>query len=206
VDVQFRLVYRGPLPSHGSGGSSGERSKQQHAIRKQLHPQLKELWSQNRFLRNKLRLEVLAPIAQMAEGNVTWKIPYVFKEDNFNLVPLITKSNGLACALEILFLRRDNPGNLVKSGGDIDNRIKVLFDALHIPDRGSMTRFMPESGENPFFCLLEDDQLITEVSVTTDRLLVPLESDEHIHDVILILSVTAKVIDANAADFDFLGG
>jgi hypothetical protein len=39
--------------------------------------------------------------------------------------------------------------------------------------------------EDPFFCLLEDDSLITEVNITTDRLLTSATS--HIHDVLLVI-------------------
>jgi hypothetical protein len=106
-------------------------------------------------------------------------------------VPLVTEASGLTCSLNILFLRRDNPGDLVQTGGDIDSRIKVLFDGLRMPvDVKELGGLPIESDENPFFCLLSDDKLVTSISVTTDRLIVPLESDEHIHDVLLIVHVT----------------
>lgn len=93
--------------------------------------------------------------------------------------------------MNILFLRRDNPGNLIASGGDIDNRIKVLFDGLKMPDTVSDLGGIPLGpDEDPFFCLLEDDSLITSVSITTDRLLIPQESDENVHDVCLIIHAT----------------
>ena len=47
-----------------------------------------------------------------------------------------------------------------------------------------------EQDEDPFFCLLEDDNLITSVSVTTDRLLIPQDSNEKLHDVHLIIHAT----------------
>ena len=51
-------------------------------------------------------------------------------------------------------------------------------------------RLSIEPDENPFFCLVEDDSLITDVSVTTDRLLVAQDSGEKIHDVWLVIHVT----------------
>lgn|SRR2546425_4871760 len=110
----------------------------------------------------------------------------------FRFVPLVRKDSAFSCSLDILFLRRDNPGNLVCSGGDIDNRIKVLFDALRIIDNRSelgTANPIPAPGEDPFFCLLEDDNLITDVKITTDRLLVPVQSEENIHDVELVIHV-----------------
>lgn len=206
--MQFRLVYRGSLPSQRGGGKGGSLGRDKHNIRKQFHPQLRELWQQEKYLNYKLRYETLSDGETMRVAGTTdaEKIFTAFTEGPFKFLPLITKTNGLACKLDILFLRRDSPGNLVGNGGDIDNRIKVLFDALRIPDRGSMNDFSPDVGETPFFCLLEDDRLITEVSVVTDRLLIPMQDTEHIHDVLLVLHITVKVIDANAADFEFLGG
>ena len=92
---------------------------------------------------------------------------------------------------DILFLRRDAPGGLISSGGDIDNRIKVLFDGLKIPNTvGDLGGFQLETQEDPFYCLLEDDSLITRVSVTTDRLLTPQDAAEKVHDVHLVIHAT----------------
>ena len=79
------------------------------------------------------------------------------------------------------------------SGGDIDNRIKVLFDGLRIVDAPSelgKERAATDGSEDPFFCLLEDDSLI---NITTDRLFTPCIG--HIHDVVLIINVTTPTID-----------
>lgn len=51
----------------------------------------------------------------------------------FNWLPLVREELGIAAALDILFLRRDAPGKIIGGGGDIDNRLKVLFDALRKP-------------------------------------------------------------------------
>jgi hypothetical protein len=62
------------------------------------------------------------------------------------------------------------------NGGDIDNRVKVLKvprECNEIPKEQG-----PEKDEEPFFCLLEDDSLITKVAITTDRLLTPTENGE----------------------------
>jgi len=56
--------------------------------------------------------------------------------------------------------------------------------------------------------LLEDDSLITKVEVSTDRLLSPLESEEHIHDVHLVIGVTIRVVAVTGlmGNIEFLGG
>lgn len=172
--MEFRLVYKGALPAEGAGGS---RTKEKHAIRKALHSQLRDLWNQHGFLRSNIEY---------------WADNY--QRCGFRFVPLVrSRYPGATCNLDILFLRRDNPGNLVRSGGDIDNRIKVLFNGLKMPgDCGQLGGATPDPDEDPFFCLLEDDSLITEVRVTTDRLLIPLEDQEHIHDVMLVIHVVVK--------------
>jgi len=90
----------------------------------------------------------------------------------------------------------NQPGGIVKHNGDIDNRLKVLFDALKYPHETQEVENAPQGAdENPCFCLLEDDQFIDHVSVTTDRLLTPLEGTESEHDVSLIIHVTIGMFD-----------
>ncbi len=47
----------------------------------------------------------------------------------------------------------------------------------------------PQAGEDPFYCLLEDDNLITTLSVTTDRLLV---SPANSNEVFLLIHVVTE--------------
>ena len=48
---------------------------------------------------------------------------------------------------------------------------------------------LPNREENPFFCLLENDALITKICVKTDRLLESPTSDSHVH---LLIAVKTK--------------
>ena len=176
--MEFRLIYEGPLPAQSG---SDARIKEKHAIRRALHQQLRQVWQQFPFLKRN--------IDHFAEQ---------YQRCGFRFVPLVNRQWCIRvdyCKLDILFLRRDAPGNLIKSGGDIDNRIKVLFDGLRIVDSVSELPggVAPSADENPFFCLLEDDSLITEVNITTDRLFTPLSG--HLHDVMLIIRVRTPNID-----------
>lgn len=104
---------------------------------------------------------------------------------------LVCNYFNIVCSLDVLFLRRDMPGDLIKSGGDLDNRMKVLFDALRMPaSDDELAGATPQQGEDPFCCLLEDDKLITEIKITTDRLLTPKTDSEGQNDVHLIIRVT----------------
>lgn len=206
--LEFRLIYKGSLKAAGSG-SGGTRSKEKHEIRRYLHRQLAEFWEQNPFLRNlknSVHREIRAEDCTV-ESRASWldNCADNYERFGYKCVPLINEDSGLACSLDILFLRRDNPGGFVKSGGDIDNRLKVLFDAFRLPHtKEEVAGYMPESHEEPFFVLMEDDKLITDVRITTDRLNLPMESEESIHDVFLVIKVTTKIVNINAAYMEFL--
>jgi hypothetical protein len=205
IDMEFRLVYSGSLPSQPSDNRK-PLMLEKHAIRRIFHPQLRELWSAVTILREWQHRDFLDTDQTMPGKSAAdiWADNYALGP--FRFLPLVTRHNGLACALDILFLRRDGPGNLVVHGGDIDNRIKVLFDALRRPKENSEIQGLaPDADENPFYCLMDDDSLITDVRVTTDRLLSPVTTPGKIHDVVLVLTVKLKVIDLNRAPWEFLG-
>jgi hypothetical protein len=201
--MEFRLVYEGHLKATTTSNS---RVEDKHAIRKQFHKQLDQLWMQHPNLLWK-RTEIIQRPVEVVEklqkegkilndpGATTVEtLARRFDRCGFRFVPLVNKAFDLICGLDILFLRRDNPGNLILPGGDIDNRIKTLLDALRVPADGSELprKCSPDADENPFFCLLENDSLVTNLSVTTDRLLKPLASGQHANEVMLIVQVNVK--------------
>src|SRR5262249_22386910 len=113
-----------------------------------------------------------------------------FERDGYNYVPLVTDSLGVHCALDILFLRPRPPGEIWHRG-DIDNRIKTLLDGLKMPrhklELGGYDA--PEADEKPFFCLLQDDNVITRLSVEADTLLEPLGGRMNDNDARVIITV-----------------
>ena len=117
-------------------------------------------------------------------------------------MPLVRESLALACALDILFLRKEEPGKLILQGGDIDNRIKTLFDALRMP---STDDFNGTQGElvNPFYCLLENDSLINDCAIRTGRLLTRPNAD--VSEVRLVIDVTVKVMLVRSYNMSLLG-
>jgi hypothetical protein len=177
--LEFRLVYGGQL----LGASRNDtRSEHKHEIRRVFHDQLKILWRKNRNL-----IEWECPNKHTGRLAKVW----VNAAENFQLngvgyVPLSFDGLGVACKLDILMLRPEAPGQTLIKGGDIDNRLKTLFDALRIPKAGEIMESPDnEGGRNPFFCLLEDDSLINHISVTTDLLL----GDVHPNEVRLVIAV-----------------
>ncbi len=203
--MEFRLIYRGKLPAQSGGG--GGCLKEKHSIRKAIHKQLAALWKENHVLSYWLVKNVRSEEA----GTVTHssgadRMAARYANYGYNWLPLVTEELGIACSLDILFLRRDAPGKIIESGGgDIDNRIKVLFDGLRMPKHANEIEGLGrEPDEDPFFfCLLEDDSLINQVKITTDRLLTPLESGEAINDVVLVIHVRTIVVNSQKAYIEF---
>jgi hypothetical protein len=75
--------------------------------------------------------------------------------------------------------------------------MKVLFDALRMPQKPLEVEDSPQPpDQNPCFCLAEDDKYIDHVSITTDRLLVPLQAGESIEDVLVVIHIIARVVDS----------
>jgi hypothetical protein len=108
-----------------------------------------------------------------------------FRRGDHQFVPLVTEELKILCHLDVLFLRPGAPGETLNSG-DIDNRIKTLIDALRVPD-GVATK--PQDDETPFFVLLQDDRLVTRLSVETDTLLQPTGVGAGPQDARLIITV-----------------
>lgn len=201
--MSFRLIYEGQLlSSNGADHLAIRRNK--HGIRKQIHSQLKRLWQTDR----RLNLTSQSPIpGKPYYGDRPFPpdegLNYLAKKygrGGYGFIPLVGMSIGdrepeVVCSLNILFLRREPPGALVQ-GGDIDNRINTLFDGLKIPDDGSGVTEEPNEDEKPMYCLLKDDRLISEVKVTTDRLLKPQRTTckDELSDVLLVIEVDIKNI------------
>ena len=98
-------------------------------------------------------------------------------------------------------MRKEEPGSLILQGGDLDNRIKTLFDGLKVPSEDDMKAGSPDDPSKPFFCLLEQDALIDRFSVTPDRLL----TDGSVHDVHLVIGVTVRVVRVTMENIGFIG-
>lgn len=179
--MRFTLYYRGLLTSNGG-------PKEKHELRRHFHRQLKELWTHK-------------PLSDFVQSMLDKDQPEQSLNVRrnigaFDFAPLVCEKVSLLAELNITMFRPHAPGKLVGMGGDLDNRIKTLLDALKIPsEKDAIPKDAePSSDESPFFCLLEDDKLITTLKVGTERLLEPgLKSNE----VILLVEVTTRQVDVN---------
>lgn len=123
----------------------------------------------------------------------------------YRFLPLVTDKYSLRCSLDILFLRPEESGMLIESG-DIDNRVKTIFDALRMPKTLSETGSIgPQPDEDPFYCLLEDDKLVSEVRVTTDQLLLlPQERELKPNDALVVIRVSVKPVEFSLVGMRFM--
>jgi hypothetical protein len=205
--VEFHLLYQGnQLTSDG-------RPNIKHAIRKEFHPQLKQLWKSNSQLSTLARGRGLyadrtiplpdSATPEEAEASFFEWMGRLYARGNHHFVPLVEQSLCVKVSLDILFLRRDQHP-LIKAGGDIDNRLKTLFDAFRVPDDTSGLGGVPDKGEDPFFVLLQDDSLISEVKVSTGSLLMlPQQKAVDAKDAFLVINVKLKTTERNGLNWAF---
>jgi hypothetical protein len=189
-------------------------------IRSHLHPQLVELWRVNPVLKMAIR-ERNMPIGEVYavdnhhsldgdpavlfradHGVKTFDLCAPIERAGRKFVPLVRESFALSCALKVTFLRKEEPGR-VYQGGDMDNRLKTLFDALAIPSADQIVKDGADP-EEPIYCVLEDDRMITGFQVETHRLLTrPDVSQQHVQ---LLIEVDVRLTQSRSYNQFFLGG
>lgn len=184
LPVEFRLTYEGPLPADGDANDK-------RAIRSKLHPQLRELWRVDPHLSN------WPPFDGQRFRTKAAEIAHDYAIGDYNFVPLVTEKLGMMCSLDILFFKRGELGAIVKTGGDLDNRMKTLLDALRTPDnRSECGNGLPGDDERPLYTLMTNDALIADLRVETDRLLRTTTLTGHaVHNVELIIKVKTRIVD-----------
>jgi hypothetical protein len=220
-DVEFRLTYHGLLLSDQDrhGRVEPSRAKHKQEIRKQLHLQLKRLWEISPYLSTPSRpppapLPLPGTLPVTGIGRVLGRpdpkhtaahLANRFSRNGYRFVPLVLRELELLCGIEILFLRMGDPGGVINRVGDLDNRLKTLFDALTMPrDASQLGPYAePDSGEDPFYCLLEDDSVITKATVESDRLLEPISTPSNENDARVVITVRLRAGRVNASNIGF---
>lgn len=161
--MEFCLHYYGTLKSRDN--ASGK-----HQIRQQLHPQIRSVCLSEQFSN------------MFDEFNDTSKHdePHMFSDiGGKRFWFLICEGWKTIVDLNITILLPHAVGAIVHNGGDIDNRIKTLFDALRIP---AVKSEIPSNDsfnykKEGMFCLLQDDKLINRVSITSYQDHEPIDTD-----------------------------
>ena len=91
------------------------------------------------------------------------------KVGDFVFIPFISKKMNTTCSLKIHLLRGLRPHNPVLYDVDLDNRVKTLIDCLRAPSQ--MGEIDPKFADRTPYVLLEDDCLVSGLTVTTDHYL-----------------------------------
>lgn len=171
--LEFRLLYEGELLSSGNK----PKPENKHKIRRQLHPQLRNLWQTKKNLRQYAAYlgNQVPPHGGSEDERINRGVAHLGRNwaiAGYNFVPLVTERFALRCSVDILLLRPDESQVIHSDGGDLDGKVKTIFDALQIPrSLENAGGIGPQEDETPFYCLLEDDKLISEVRVIGDQLL-----------------------------------
>jgi len=190
--MHFRLLYNGPLKA------GGKDQKHIHEIRKYLQPQLENLWK-------------FPPLNMPGTDKVTSaKIGHDDSPQDIKIAgrlyrPIVQSKINLLAELDILFLRPEPPGKMFNTTGDLDNRIKTLFDALKPPDPNQAIKLDTTEDPTLFHVLLEDDALISGLHITTDRLLPAPHQTLSGGTVHLVVTVTITATHAHMDNLHMLG-
>ncbi len=204
--MQFRLTYAGVLLG---ASRSNTRANHKHDLRKHFHKQLARLWRQSALLSEKkygswdaLDFDNPNPKPERLYIDV---LKERFALGSYEFAPIVTEELSLSFSLDILFLRPGPEGRHMQSG-DIDNRLKTIFDSLRRPQNNDeLAGGHPDENEKPFFCLLEDERLVTRVAVETDSLLEPIGNSFNDNDARLVIDVRIHPHSTNFENMDFIG-
>lgn len=151
--MKFKLLYFGELLTNPK-----KRSQHISDIRMQFHPQLKKLVEHSPWVNLRKYMmpnPVKSPISTRHVGNIDWN-------------PIITPNLKLLAELEIQLLHPEIVG---VPRSDIDNRIKTLMDGLRCPQNEHEIGDNTPTDVGPIYTLLDDDHLVTRISVNTSHLL-----------------------------------
>lgn len=191
--MKFTVIYEGPLKPQKKADRDHK-----HFIRQQFHEQLRNLWqllplSDLRGIAFGAQSPDLAATfeAALTDSPVdTRESEWITSVNSIPFLPIVSQKSHTVAEIDITWFRKEAPGNLLNSG-DIDNRLKTICDALQIPPHGQMpTSSISATREAPFYCVVEDDALITSLSVKAERLLRPSDND----DVLVIIEVDRKSV------------
>ncbi|MCQ2574732.1 MAG: hypothetical protein MJ156_01330 [Alphaproteobacteria bacterium] len=188
--MKFKLIYAGDI-------FTNPKKRAQHIsdIRMQFHPQLKKLvqlqpW--NNLTKYMMPNATKSPITTRHIGGIDWN-------------PIITPNLKMIAELDVLLMHPEIVG---VPRSDIDNRIKTIMDGLRCPQNEH------EIGENtphdigPIYTLLDDDHLVTKITVNTSHLLsenIFPENIPHSPDsVFILIDVNVRVTEGTLENLPFM--
>lgn len=188
--MKFKLLYYGDILTN-------PKKRAQHIadIRMQFHPQLKKLvnfqpWDNlTKFM---IPDATKSPIITKHIGGIDWN-------------PIITSNLKMIAELDILLM---HPEIIGVPRSDIDNRVKTILDGLRCPQNEH------EIGQNtprdigPIYTLLDDDHLVTKLTVNTSHLLTnemfSCNAPTSPESVFMLIDVKVRVTEGNLENLPFM--
>jgi len=187
--MKFKLIYFGELLANPK-----KRSQHVADIRMQFHPQLKKLaehspWTN--LTKYMLPNPTKSPISTRHIGGIDWN-------------PIITPNLKLLAELDIQLLHPEIVG---VARTDIDNRVKTLLDGLRLPQNEHEIGQNTPDNAGPIFTLLDDDHLVTRISVNTSHLLddnLFSGADKSKEQLFVLIDVNVRVAEGNLENLPFM--
>lgn len=160
-----------------------------HEIRKVFEGQLADLWSRDLRLKSvdpanirsfvrstRFRCDVRQQEKGETVGTQPESIHGYHEVRGIRFVPLVTCWRYLRAEVSIRLHRYEgdlHTGGVLYHSGDLDNKCKVLLDALRMP-MGSRDLPATAAHDRPvFFCVLEDDRLVSKITLEVRNRLGP---------------------------------
>ncbi len=179
--MKFKLIYRGEVKIHPK-----KRAQHIHDIRLQIAPQLKKL----------LQIPPYSKICDFVHGRGVKKKNIKRTLGGIDFVPVISPSLFLLAELDVQMLHAELLGT---PRADIDNRMKTILDGLRCPQN---SHEIPENAKkgDPIHVLLDDDHLVTKLSVNTSHWLNAKNPD----DLLVIITVNIRASKGTLENLDFV--
>ena len=188
--MKFKLLYFGDILIN-------PKKRAQHIadIRMKFHPQLKKLVEHSPWINLTQYIvpnPTKSPITTRHVGGIDWN-------------PIITPNLKLIAELDIQMLHPEIVG---VPRSDIDNRVKTIMDGLRCPQNEHEIGANTPRDIGPIYTLLDDDHLITKLSVNTSHLLDTSIFSEDIlrtpDSIFMMLDVNVRVAEGTLENLPFM--
>jgi len=188
--MKFKLLYFGEIFTNPK-----KRSQHIADIRMQFHPQLKKLLEHSpwdNLTQYMMPNAKKSPISTKHVGGIDWN-------------PIITPNLNLLAEIEIQLFHPEIVG---VARSDIDNRVKTILDGLRCPQNEHEIGDNTPRNIGPIYTLLDDDHLVTKLSVNTSHLLshdIFNHNDNNINDkVFMMIDVNVRVEEGTLENLPFM--
>ena len=188
--MKFKLIYFGDI-------FVNPKKRAQHIadIRMQFHPQLKKLLEHSpwdNLTKYMLPNASKSPLITRHVGGIDWN-------------PIITPNLNMIAELDILMLHPEIVG---VAHTDIDNRVKTLMDGLRCPQNEHEIGANTPNNIGPIYTLLDDDHLVTKLTVNTSHLLAqdmfPNGFDPTPDSIFMLIDVNVRVTTGTLENLPFM--